>query len=162
MGGSVLMSLAPVSIRSMKKADVHLLHEIARANMPYAWSKRVFMSCFREDYHGWLVSQGNHGLANEVMGFAIVLAQLDECQLLNVCVKSSARRQGLASLLLDEVASFSKDNAFSKVFLEVRHSNEEAIALYRHYGFEQVGRRRRYYKKDDEREDALLFRLAVK
>jgi ribosomal-protein-alanine N-acetyltransferase len=41
------------------------------------------------------------------------------------------------------------------VTLEVRRSNEAAIALYRKYGFVQVGERRRYY--DDNREDALIY-----
>ena len=45
------------------------------------------------------------------------------------------------------------------VHLEVRRSNQAAIALYRQLGFEQVGERRGYYR--DNGEDALLMSLSL-
>ena len=42
-------------------------------------------------------------------------------------------------------------------FLEVRASNEAAQAMYRKFGYEEVGRRPRYYKDNDE--DAILMTL---
>jgi ribosomal-protein-alanine N-acetyltransferase len=41
-------------------------------------------------------------------------------------------------------------------FLEVRESNEAAVALYKGYGFQPIGRRRNYY--DHPREDAIVMR----
>jgi ribosomal-protein-alanine N-acetyltransferase len=41
------------------------------------------------------------------------------------------------------------------VTLEARVSNEPAIALYRKYGFNEVGLRRRYYSDNDE--DAIIM-----
>jgi len=41
--------------------------------------------------------------------------------------------------------------------LECRVSNEAALALYRKYGFQQVGRRPQYYS--DNREDALILTI---
>ena len=47
------------------------------------------------------------------------------------------------------------------MFLEVRASNEPAIALYEKIGFNQVGIRSRYYPsgKGGRPEDALLYAL---
>ena len=45
----------------------------------------------------------------------------------------------------------------SKLFLEVRPSNERAVELYRHFGFNQIGLRRAYYPAAIGREDALVF-----
>jgi ribosomal-protein-alanine N-acetyltransferase len=42
-------------------------------------------------------------------------------------------------------------------YLEVRRSNSPAQSLYRAFGFEEVGVRRRYYP--DNREDAIIMRL---
>ena len=42
-------------------------------------------------------------------------------------------------------------------WLEVRPSNNAARSLYESFGFEEVGRRRRYY--DDTQEDAILLAL---
>ena len=43
------------------------------------------------------------------------------------------------------------------LLLEVRPSNEKALALYRHYGFRQIGVRRGYYPAEGGREDALVM-----
>jgi ribosomal-protein-alanine N-acetyltransferase len=48
----------------------------------------------------------------------------------------------------------------SAVFLEVRESNEAALALYRKRGFEQVGVRKQYY--DRPQEDARILRLDLR
>jgi len=49
------------------------------------------------------------------------------------------------------------------MMLEVRPSNERAIALYRSSGFDEIGVRKRYYPDaDGAREDArVLFRRLV-
>jgi [ribosomal protein S18]-alanine N-acetyltransferase len=45
------------------------------------------------------------------------------------------------------------------MYLEVRESNTRARALYASRGFEEVGRRRRYYRAPVE--DALILRARV-
>jgi ribosomal-protein-alanine N-acetyltransferase len=49
--------------------------------------------------------------------------------------------------------------AATSVHLEVRSSNAPALAFYAALGFEEVGRRPRYYA--DPVEDALLLRLGL-
>ena len=44
-----------------------------------------------------------------------------------------------------------------RVFLEVRPSNAAAIALYHAEGFNEIGRRPRYYPAKGGREDALVM-----
>jgi ribosomal-protein-alanine N-acetyltransferase len=44
------------------------------------------------------------------------------------------------------------------VFLEVGVTNQGAIALYKSFGFEEVGKRAAYYQHTDGREDALTMR----
>ena len=48
-------------------------------------------------------------------------------------------------------------NHATKLFLEVRPSNERAVELYRHFGFRQIGQRKGYYPAALGREDALIF-----
>jgi [ribosomal protein S18]-alanine N-acetyltransferase len=47
------------------------------------------------------------------------------------------------------------------VFLEVRPSNAPAISLYHDEGFNEIGRRPRYYPARDGREDALVMALEL-
>jgi [ribosomal protein S18]-alanine N-acetyltransferase len=57
-------------------------------------------------------------------------------------------------LLRDMFSSAGPDARYT---LEVRTSNEEAITMYRRFGFRPAGRRRRYYH--DNGEDALIMWL---
>ena len=49
-----------------------------------------------------------------------------------------------------------------EVFLEVRPSNVNALALYRKKGFRQVAHRRAYYQAKNGREDAAVLSLLLK
>jgi [ribosomal protein S18]-alanine N-acetyltransferase len=47
------------------------------------------------------------------------------------------------------------------VFLEVRPSNPQAIALYFDEGFNEIGRRPRYYPAHVGREDAIVMAIEL-
>ena len=66
----------------------------------------------------------------------------------------NARRHGVADELLDVFCRFGAAN-LAFLTLEVRASNEPAIALYRKHGFEEAGRRKDYYTKP--KEDAVIM-----
>lgn len=71
----------------------------------------------------------------------------------NIAVLGKYRRRGIASELIN--AALSECGGCSSLTLEVRVSNEAAIALYERFGFSQVGRRRDFY--EDPREDAFIM-----
>ena len=52
---------------------------------------------------------------------------------------------------------FGNTNKIKKWFLEVRRSNDPAVALYKKFGFKAVGTRKNYYKTPTGREDALIM-----
>jgi [ribosomal protein S18]-alanine N-acetyltransferase len=94
---------------------------------------------------------------NEVQGFVIARAVLDEWEIENVAVGGPARRRGLGSRLLGELLDMARARGAKAVFLEVRESNYAARALYKKWAFVESGRRRRYYQ--DPSEDAILYRV---
>ena len=61
-------------------------------------------------------------------------------------------------LLVEKVVNNCGEEGGVVVFLEVRHSNKAAIALYRQLGFIETGRRRNYYEQG---EDAILMEYDV-
>ena len=77
--------------------------------------------------------------------------------LLNLAVHPQHRRRGIAWNLLVEALNQARAQGARVAWLEVRPSNTAARALYESFGFEEVGRRRRYY--DDTQEDAILLAL---
>jgi ribosomal-protein-alanine acetyltransferase len=70
---------------------------------------------------------------------------LPEREILNLAVAPPFRRMGIGSALLTEELRSAAD-----FFLEVRESNIAAQALYRRFGFVEVGRRARYYRSPTE------------
>lgn len=76
---------------------------------------------------------------------------LPEREILNLAVDAALRRLGVASALLKHELAFGGTH-----FLEVRESNAAARALYRKFGFVEVGTRRDYY--DDPIEKAIVMR----
>ena len=107
------------------------------------WSAPMFLSeigsrhntCFAARLHG------------QLLGYA-VLAGLGpagdrEFEVHTIGVDPACQGRGIGRRLLDELLHFADGGV---VYLEVRTDNEPAIALYRSVGFEQVGRRRRYYR----------------
>ena len=91
----------------------------------------------------------------KVVGYAGLLVAADEGYITNVAVFPEYRRRGVAGQLLKVFCDFAAGRHLAFLTLEVRPSNEAAIALYRSYGFTERGRRRNYY--DLPREDALIL-----
>ncbi len=85
----------------------------------------------------------------EVVGFAVYRIVAGEGELLNLAVDARWRKRGVATALLKRMMTEAE-----LWHLEVRESNEKAIAVYERFGFERVGERRGYYR---DGETALLY-----
>lgn len=97
-------------------------------------------------------------LENEVVGFAGAKFIIDEADIMNIAVKSSYRKQGIASLLLKNLIDVCKNNNINSINLEVNEENFPAINLYKKYEFLEVGRRKNYY---DGKFDAILMKKNI-
>ncbi|HEY8104782.1 MAG TPA: ribosomal protein S18-alanine N-acetyltransferase, partial [Gemmatimonadales bacterium] len=95
----------------------------------------------------------------DVVGYLIAREAAGTGEILNLAVDPPRRRAGIARALLDAGLTVLRQRAVEEVFLEVRVSNAAAQALYHGAGFEEVGRRRAYYRNPVE--DALVLRRAL-
>jgi len=93
--------------------------------------------------------------AELITGFIGVWMLPDEMHIVTVAVRNSHRRQGIGEILLIAALDLARERSQPLVTLEVRVSNDAAIRLYEKYGFEEVGRRPRYYS--DNHEDANIL-----
>jgi len=98
-----------------------------------------------------------------VVAYGVLLLAPGEVQLLNLTVAPGARRLGIGRALLRRFLVDARARGAEQCFLEVRVSNEAAIALYAEEGFVPVGRRANYYpaRGPGAREDALVMRRAL-
>jgi ribosomal-protein-alanine acetyltransferase len=79
-----------------------------------------------------------------------------EWELENIAVAATARKRGLATLLIQDLFRRARENNSHSIFLEVRESNQLAQALYEKLGFAKSGLREGYYQTPPE--DAILYR----
>lgn len=97
---------------------------------------------------GILAVEEGSGLAGEgLLGFALGRSAAGECELLSLAVAADQRRRGLGSALLDAALERARADGVGRMFLEVAEDNAVAQHLYQAYGFRQVGRRPRYYRR---------------
>ena len=94
-----------------------------------------------------------------ILGIVVGRQVLDEVEILNLAVRSEARRQGAGRALVRRVLQQFSDWQVSRVFLEVRESNAGALAFYRGLGFAAVGLRRDYYRDPIEAATVMELRL---
>lgn len=96
---------------------------------------------------------------SKLLAFLVAHRIDTEWELENVVVAESARRRGIASLLLRELIAQVRAARGRSIFLEVRDSNQSARSLYRKMGFEEAGLRKNYYASPPE--DAIVCRLRL-
>lgn len=92
-----------------------------------------------------------------IIGFLLSRTVIDESELLLIAVVPDRHRRGVGRRLLDDFLDRARNDAASRVHLEVRDGNS-ALSLYRTAGFSPVGRRPNYYhSRDGERFDAITL-----
>jgi len=119
------------------------------------WQKEITESYLKSENTVFFLALS----ANEPAGYISLSFVLDEGSVLNVAVKKTFRRRGIAKALLKAAKAFAKDNKLAFLSLEVRESNFPAIALYEGEGFRLAGKRPAYYEKP--KEDALIMQYEV-
>ena len=139
-------------IRKMSVADVPQIAALEKLCFSDPWSEKSVASELENSLSLWLVWEEQ----GEVLGYVGSQSVPPEADVMNLAVTPGGRRRGIAKVLLTELIQLLRGNGVEALFLEVRASNEAAIALYEGFGFAQVGRRSGYYEKP--REDALILR----
>jgi ribosomal-protein-alanine N-acetyltransferase len=90
-----------------------------------------------------------------IVGFIGVWMMPDEAHIVTIATRESHRRRGIGEALVIAAIEMAQARGQPLVTLEVRVSNDAALALYAKYGFQEVGRRPRYYS--DNHEDAFIL-----
>ena len=90
----------------------------------------------------------------DVLGYAVTMRAGDVVDLQRIAVRPDRQRQGLAALLLAEVAAAARADGADRMLLEVSDANAAAVAFYDKQGFKRIDVRRRYYRDGS---DALVL-----
>lgn len=90
-----------------------------------------------------------------LIGLGCLWAILEEAHITLLAIHPAYQRQGLGQVLLCALLQSAWQRGLEWATLEVRATNQAAIALYQKFGFQEVGRRKGYYQ--DSGEDALIL-----
>lgn len=147
MGGSAVFT-------PMTELDLDWVVENEAELHAFPWTRGNFVDSLVAGYGAWVLRD-----VAQPVAYAVMLTVVDEAHLLNISVARPAQRAGVGGRLLRQLFDEARERGASQFFLEVRPSNEAAIALYQRHGFEPIGRRKGYYPaRDGGREDAIVMR----
>lgn len=139
-------------IRKMNLGDVSAVAELEIRCFSDPWSENSIASEVENPLSYWLVAE----VDGVVAGYVGSQTVLDASDMMNLAVSPEYRRRGIGQALVNALVEHLQQNKVIALLLEVRVSNAPAIALYESLGFEQVGRRPKYYH--NPREDGLILR----
>ncbi|EMR4109606.1 MULTISPECIES: ribosomal protein S18-alanine N-acetyltransferase [Stenotrophomonas] len=146
----------PVSLRALRESDLNAVMAIELRGYPFPWTRGIFIDCLRAGYPG--LAMERDGL---LIGYGVLSIAADEAHVLNICIDPLAQSRGLGRQLLRALVQLAADRGAQRVFLEVRPSNTPALALYHSEGFNEIGRRPRYYPAAQGREDAVVMAIEL-
>lgn len=140
-----------MKIREMQLDDLEQVMKIENENFSRPWTETGFFTfLIRQDTLFLIAAEGE-----EILGYCGVVMVQDEGDITNVSVKKDRQNHGTGKLLVQELIRITNEMGVSRLFLEVRESNERAIHVYEKAGFVKNGLRKNYY--EDPVEHAVLM-----
>ena len=141
-----------IRLEMMTDAHVEQIAQIEKLCFSDPWSENSIASELKNSLSLWLVALDG----DTVAGYIGSQSVLDGADVMNVAVHPDFRRRGIGRELVTALSKGLQAKGIEFLMLEVRQSNEPAIALYENLGFVRVGLRPNYYR--NPRENALIMR----
>ena len=141
-------------IRKMTVDDIPAVVDLDQKSFSLPWPERSFRFELTDNPASrcWVAE-----LDGKVVGMIVVWLIVDEAHVATLATHPDYRRRGIGRRLLAHALRHIMEDGARSSFLEVRESNLAAQEMYREFGYEVTGRRRRYYRDNDE--DAILMSL---
>ena len=146
------LDAANVTVEAMRRRHLRGVLRIEGRTSTTPWSLGLFVAELgRGDQRVYLVAREG----GRVIGFAGALLVAGEAHVTTIAVDPDHQGRAVATRLLLALIRRAGELGVGAVTLEVRASNEAALALYRRFGFVPEGVRKGYYSKPIE--DALVL-----
>lgn len=134
-----------IKISKMIIDDLNKISPVLLTEFDDFWNYNIFKSELENENSKYVVAKNN----DEIVGFAGIWISIDEAHVTNIVTKKDLRKNGIGSILLEELINLSKTLNLVSITLEVNENNLDAIKLYEKFGFEKLGIRKKYYNNTD-------------
>lgn len=152
------VSAFTVTIRPMQPEDIPAVYAIELRAFANPWSLTGYIFEIQNPVaHKWVAEIIDDTGEKVIVGMIIVWLLVDEAHIGNIGVDTQYRQRGIGCRLMKTALQKLYVLGAVNATLEVRESNQPALALYRRFGFVENGRRKEYYV--DNREDALILTM---
>jgi [ribosomal protein S18]-alanine N-acetyltransferase len=148
---------ATITIDGMILDDLDQVIAIEQASFSMPWSRNLFLSEFRNHNVSLMLVARGAGAVRTVLGYIVCWIVTDELHILDLATLPHVRQQGIARRLVLAAIGQGYKRRVRRAFLEVRASNEAALALYSGLGFTRSMVRQGYY--DMPIEDAVVMSI---
>lgn len=153
-----------ITFSPLTASDIPSILEIEYDSQPEPWSERAFLEEINRANSSLLVARFQTASsvgppAQQIAGYICFWSAAGEIQILNIAVRKTLRRRGVARRLIEQAIRAGREQHARLVTLEVRESNLAARKLYESFGFRQVGERPNYYEV--KKESAILMQLEL-
>jgi ribosomal-protein-alanine N-acetyltransferase len=162
-----------ITISPLEESDISSILEIEYDSQPEPWNENAFIEetsranskllvarLSTEASGGTLSHPGEDRNSGIVAGYICFWSVEDEIQILNLAVRKTLRRRGIARKLIEFAIQTGSSGRARFVTLEVRKNNLAARKLYASLGFTDVGERPDYYGV--QKESAILMELEIR
>ena len=131
-----------ITIREMEIDDISEVAAIEDSLFSMPWVEVGFFSFLMREDTLFLVAE-EEGM---IVGYCGVVMVLDEGDITNVAVLANRQGRGIGRQLVQALIQKTEERGVVHLHLEVRESNQRAIALYESLQFEKAGLRKNYYE----------------
>lgn len=146
-----------LELAAMNSDDVAAVAALEASVQAFPWTEGHFRDALKAGYDCCVLRDGDR-----LAGFCVLMHAPDVSHVLVVAVRPDRQRQGLGQRLLAWCEARARAQSVPALLLEVRPSNQSALAFYGRQGFQQVGLRKAYYPAPGGlREDALVLQKPV-
>ena len=137
--------------RNGTKEDIKQIAELEASIFSDAWTENGVRESFEQAQSFITVAEVDGRFA----GYCIIYYVMEEAEIARIAISEEVRRQGVGNGLLHYTCECCKERQIERLLLDVRESNEGAIAFYKKYGFQTDGIRKNFY--DMPKENAVLM-----
>jgi len=142
------------NINSVGAEDVYLLVEQGPSDLE---AERAFIRGFDGKEGALFVAVTDGRVVGQADARRGAFPKNGHTATLGIAIRDKWRGVGLGRLLMETILDWMRDRGIEKACLEVFHTNERAIALYRSMGFEEEGRRRGQFRVKGKPVDDVLM-----
>lgn len=137
--------------RKGTEEDIKQIAELEARTFSDAWTEKSVRETLRQTQAFITVAEDD----GRLVGYCIIYYVMDEAEIARIAVSEEVRRQGVGRGLLDYTCGCCREKKIEHLLLDVRESNEGAIAFYEKFGFRTDGVRKNFY--DMPKEHAVLM-----